>query len=99
LENKTPGKSKPANVVEKQRKGKGNALQVPAGTTVAKLARAIWMATSDKNTSVPAAQRRETWKKEQPEYRKLARKVVAKLSRRGAKGKARETKPGADTQK
>jgi hypothetical protein len=61
--------------------------EVPGGTTVASLARAMWAVQSGTKGKIPAEKRGEAWKKDQKEYKQLARKVIANLSRRAGKTK------------
>jgi hypothetical protein len=62
--------------------------EVPAGTTVVSLARAMWAVQSSSKGKIPAEKRGEAWKKDRKEYKQLARKVIANLGRRAGKTKA-----------
>ncbi len=91
MESNTP---KPAKE-KKAKKKKGEpreSTEIPAGTTAASLARAMWIAQSADRSKTSAEKRKEDWKKEGPEFKKLARRVIARLSRRdGSKTRRKST--------
>ena len=80
MESNTP---KPAKAKKAKKKGEPReSTEIPAGTTAASLARAMWIAQSADRSKTSAEKRKEDWKKEGPEFMKLARRVIARLSRR-----------------
>jgi len=88
--------NKPTPATEKKaKKKKGEpreSTEIPAGTTAASLARAMWIAQSADRSKTSADKRKEDWKKEGPEFKKLARRVIARLSRRdGSKTRRKST--------
>jgi len=60
---------------------KGQPQQLPAGITVPLLARAMWAVRTPQNAKLPPDQKKEAWKKDEKEYRGLARQVAARLKR------------------
>jgi hypothetical protein len=94
LETNTPKRLK--EKMAKKKEGPGESKEVPAGTTAASLARAMWIAQSADKSKTPAEQRKEDWKKDAPEYKKLARRVIARLSRRGGENKTRDKSAEAE---
>jgi len=90
LESNTP---KPAKEKKAKKKGEPReSTEIPAGTTAASLARAMWIAQSADRSKTSADKRKEDWKKEGPEFKKLARRVIARLSRRdGSKTRRKST--------
>ena len=80
MESNTPKPAKEKKA--KKKEGSRESTEVPAGTTAASLARAMWIAQSADRNKTSAEKRKEDWKKEGPEFMKLARRVIARLSRR-----------------
>ena len=79
---------------------KGTPVKFPADATIATLARAIWSEQKSKaaggKEKISKEQRIENWKKDQKEYKQLARRVVVRLTRRaGRKDKVRGGKAAA----
>ena len=74
--------------------------KIPADITVPVLARAMWTELKLKaeggKEKLPREERVEAWKKDQKEYKRMARRVVARLARRaGKKDKPRAGKAAA----
>ena len=73
----------------------GSSQEIPAGANVRHLARALWTARAPENAKLPAEQKKDAWKRDQKEYRSLARKVVNILKRRMGKATPGAKKKGA----
>jgi hypothetical protein len=73
-----------------------SAQEIPAGANVRLLARALWTARPPENAKLPADQKKEAWKRDQKEYRMLARKVVGILKRRIKTEPGAKKKPAAE---
>lgn len=92
METKPAKRSRPAKSAAKAKKAgpkkakKGaketSTPEIPAGANVRLLARALWTARVPENAKLPAEQKKDAWKRDQKEYRSLARKVVNILKRR-----------------
>jgi hypothetical protein len=93
---KSAAKTKKAGSKKAIKGGKeGSSQEIPAGANVRLLARALWTARAPENAKLPAEQKKDAWKRDQKEYRSLARKVVNILKRRMGKANPGANKKGA----